>query len=69
MYIVNESTNDISRYIALNEQQEIIAYMLIKKGMNEGGWLVPEKLGARGNATGPKRILARYGVRGGNGVR
>lgn len=36
VYIVNESTNDISRYIALNEQQEIIAYMLIKKGMNEG---------------------------------
>jgi diamine N-acetyltransferase len=35
MYLV-KSTNDISRYIALDEQQEIIAYMLIKNGMNEG---------------------------------
>jgi diamine N-acetyltransferase len=35
-YIVNEQTDDIYRYVALNEQQEIIAYMLIKKGLNEG---------------------------------
>ena len=36
MYIVNETVSDISRYIALDEQQKIIAYMLIKKGINEG---------------------------------
>lgn len=34
--ICNESASDIIRYVAVNEHQEIIAYMLIKKGMNEG---------------------------------
>ncbi len=35
-YIVNEPAGDIYRYVALDEQQEIVAYMLIKKGMLEG---------------------------------
>jgi diamine N-acetyltransferase len=34
--ICNEPAGDIIRYVALNKQEEIIAYMLIKKGMNEG---------------------------------
>jgi diamine N-acetyltransferase len=34
--ICNEPSSNITRYIALNGHQEIIAYMLIKKGMNEG---------------------------------
>jgi ribosomal protein S18 acetylase RimI-like enzyme len=36
LYIVNEQGSDINRYVAVNEQQEIVAYMLIKKGMLEG---------------------------------
>ena len=35
-YIVNEPTSDIYRYVALDGQQEIVAYMLIQKGMLEG---------------------------------
>jgi ribosomal protein S18 acetylase RimI-like enzyme len=35
-HICSETSDDISRYIALSEQQEIIAYLLIKIGMNEG---------------------------------
>jgi len=35
-YIVEEQGSDISRYVALDKQQEIVAYMLIKKGMLEG---------------------------------
>ena len=35
-YIVNEQASDIYRYVALDGQQEIVAYMLIKNGMLEG---------------------------------
>ena len=35
-YIVNEQGSDIFRYVALDEEQEIVAYMLIKNGMLEG---------------------------------
>jgi ribosomal protein S18 acetylase RimI-like enzyme len=35
-YIVNEQGGNIFRYVALDKQQEIVAYMLIKKGMLEG---------------------------------
>ncbi len=35
-HICNEQTSGISRYVALNDKEELIAYMLVKKGMNEG---------------------------------
>ena len=35
-FIVNEQGSDIFRYVALDEEQEIVAYMLIKRGMLEG---------------------------------
>jgi diamine N-acetyltransferase len=35
-HICNEPVGDIFRYVALDEQLDVVAYMLIKKGMLEG---------------------------------